>query len=284
MMQVARTAIKAPIAATGAATSFFNGATDGEQTLFVIYHSIDGAMGIELDLPLDLFEKQMAFLADNYQVQSYDTALQRLRDSAATAAVASAPAVVLTFDDGYSDFYTTVYPLLVEYGIPATLFVTTGFIEDGTPYPMMSHPELSPLPVSWDMLGKMHESGLVTIGAHTHTHPVLTVLTSDEIEEELAYPLELFEQRLGFRPVHFAYPKAIADPAVSAIVRNYYQSAAGAGGRFAISAGFDRYAIPRVPIRRSDGWTFFRAKLKGWMTGEERVYDALRALNKRRRG
>jgi len=37
-------------------------------------------------------------------------------------------AVVITVDDGYRDFYEIAYPLLHHYGVPATFFVTTGFI------------------------------------------------------------------------------------------------------------------------------------------------------------
>jgi len=37
-------------------------------------------------------------------------------------------AVVITFDDGYADFYENAFPVLREEGIPCTLFVTTGFV------------------------------------------------------------------------------------------------------------------------------------------------------------
>lgn len=37
-------------------------------------------------------------------------------------------AVVITVDDGYRDFYEIAYPLLRHYQVPATFFVTTGFI------------------------------------------------------------------------------------------------------------------------------------------------------------
>ena len=38
--------------------------------------------------------------------------------------------IILTFDDGYSNFYTNAYPLLKENKMPAVLFITTGFVQD----------------------------------------------------------------------------------------------------------------------------------------------------------
>jgi len=43
-------------------------------------------------------------------------------------------AVVLTFDDGTYDFYKIVWPILREFGYPATLYLTTYYVE--LPYPV----------------------------------------------------------------------------------------------------------------------------------------------------
>ena len=54
-------------------------------------------------------------------------------------------AVVLTFDDGTCDFYRVVWPILKEFGYPATLYLTTYYVE--LPYPI-------PLPIWSYMLWK----------------------------------------------------------------------------------------------------------------------------------
>lgn len=245
-----------------------------DQVTFLIYHSVGGNLPVELDLPLPLFRRQLAYLARTWRVIAYDQALAGLTGNAPLPE----GACVLTFDDGYRNFYTHVFPLLEEFQVPAMLFVSTGFVENGGPSPLRSLPSARVQPVTWEMLGVMADSGLVTLGAHTHTHPVLTGLAQDRVEEELTKPLALFQRRLGLQPEHFAYPGAIWSPAVEARVAAYYRSAVIGEGRPATRPGFHPYRIPRLPIRRSDGWAFFVAKMAGRLQGEEAVYARLRGL------
>lgn len=242
---------------------------------FLIYHSVAGDLDFELDLPLTLFRRQLEFLAQAGSVVSYDDALHSLRSKPQT----EADKVVLTFDDGFVNFYTHVFPILQQLGLPATLFVTTGFVETGIPYPILHHSACAEIkPVTWDMLGEMANSGLVTIGAHTHTHVYLDNEPADKVSEELAIPLELFRQRLGLDVRHFAYPKALWNPTVEKLVANYYATAVIGGGCKATPNGFNPYRIPRVPIRCSDGWFFFLAKLRGYLSSEEAFYSKLHRL------
>lgn len=241
---------------------------------FLIYHSVNGTLPVELDLPPAVVEKHFAYLKEKGQVIDFDTALTTLQ----RAMEFPTRVFVLTFDDGYLDFYTTVYPLLRRWELPATLFVTTGFVEERVPYPMLSNPNLAVEPVSWEMLGEMAESGLVTLGAHTHTHPLLTNISMEQLEEELAKPIALFQQRLGMTPEHFCYPRAVWRPEVEALVARYYRSAVIAGGEWATGAGFHPYRIPRLPIRRSDEWVYFQAKVEGRMANEEKSYQWMRRV------
>ncbi|HXF61126.1 MAG TPA: polysaccharide deacetylase family protein, partial [Caldilineaceae bacterium] len=118
------------------------------------------------------------------------------------------------------------------------------------------------------------------LGAHTHRHPQLSGLPPSRLEEELAWPVERFKTELGIQVAHFSYPRALYDPEVMARAAQYYETAVVGGGQLASSNNWNPYCIPRVPIRRSDGWLFFLAKLWGGMASEEVLYQQLRRLRR----
>jgi peptidoglycan/xylan/chitin deacetylase (PgdA/CDA1 family) len=73
------------------------------------------------------FEKQIAHLARNYKVISLDEIVERVKNRGSLRRC-----VAITFDDGFRDNYENAYPILKKYNVPATIFLTTGYIEDGT--------------------------------------------------------------------------------------------------------------------------------------------------------
>ena len=76
--------------------------------------------------------------------------------------------VVLTFDDGYADFFTTVFPQLRKYRFAATLYLTTKYI-GGTSKWLENEGGADRLLLNWDQVRIIAAAG-VEIGAHTHTH------------------------------------------------------------------------------------------------------------------
>jgi peptidoglycan/xylan/chitin deacetylase (PgdA/CDA1 family)/CelD/BcsL family acetyltransferase involved in cellulose biosynthesis len=71
-----------------------------------------------------LFEQEMRYLAKHYKVVSLSDLLTRLVDGPPERTLA------ITFDDGYLDNYENAFPVLEKYGLPATIFLTTGSIDD----------------------------------------------------------------------------------------------------------------------------------------------------------
>ena len=71
------------------------------------------------------FEKQIAYLAKKYEIISLGELARMLDDPASI----SGKYVIVTFDDGWRDNFEIAYPILMKYNVPATIFLTTGFIE-----------------------------------------------------------------------------------------------------------------------------------------------------------
>ncbi len=68
------------------------------------------------------FRAQMAHLKQEFDVIGVDRLGESLQRSRGRS-------VMITFDDGYRDNYTHAFPVLKDLGLPATFFVTTGFLD-----------------------------------------------------------------------------------------------------------------------------------------------------------
>ena len=230
----------------------------------LIYHQVGTDLGREMEVPEANFVAQLDWLQNNGEIVDLDTA-QAVRQSRSAEKL-----FVLTFDDGYRDLYEVAFPHLAERRVPFVLYLTTEHVETQTP---LTHP--SALPLTWEQINKMLDSGLMTIGAHTHTHPDLRLLEPEELCRELERSNELIERRTSGRPRHFAYPWGYWSPKADGLVRERYQTAA-LGAPTRSEAFIDPYLIPRLPVQRSDGLVFFRARMRGGLRWEEHLRRRLR--------
>ncbi len=74
-------------------------------------------------VPTAVFERRMAYIARNFPVLAVEELVERMRRGALPK-----NALAITFDDGYRDNLTHAAPILARYGLPATIFLATGFI------------------------------------------------------------------------------------------------------------------------------------------------------------
>ena len=111
--------------------------------------------------------------------------------------------VCITFDDGYRDNHTLAYPMLKRLGVPFTVYVTTGFIDNLSP--MWWYPGAQ-LGISTEELKTMDADPLCTIGAHTVSHPRLDTLTREQQYHEIAESKQTLEALLGHEIKHFSFP------------------------------------------------------------------------------
>jgi len=234
----------------------------------LLYHRVGGRTGQEMDLPLDLFERQMEMLSGR-RVVSLDESIDLLTGGSDDLD-GGPPPIVVTFDDGTADFVEIALPLLVRWQIPSTLYVATKYVDEGREFPGLGRP------VSWKALREVVSTGLVTVGSHTHSHALLDRLPPSRVREELDSSVSLITERLDVRCDHFAYSKAIAGYGeAEEVVRRTFVSAAVGGNRANVPGRTDLHRLARSPIQVSDQMRWFNAKLNGGLAFEESVRRTL---------
>lgn len=72
-----------------------------------------------------IFEKQVSYLKDNFEILTMKELIESKNDNGCYPL----NSVVITVDDGYRDFYEIAFPILRKYGVSATFFVTTRFVD-----------------------------------------------------------------------------------------------------------------------------------------------------------
>jgi peptidoglycan/xylan/chitin deacetylase (PgdA/CDA1 family) len=150
----------------------------------------------------------------------------------------------ITFDDGLRNNHAVALPILDEYDIPATVYVTIGFIGGESPWigangdgAMMSEGELRDLAAAgWEL------------GAHTMTHPDMSTLDYDSCRREIEDSRDELERIAGVQIQTFAYPFGRYGPAALAAVRDSGLLAAVTTG----SGSWAPYEITRAMIGAID--------------------------------
>lgn len=233
----------------------------GRGTVLLTYHRVGGGSADERDVTLDAFRQQMAELA-RHEVVHLDTALDRLAQGD------DSPRVVLTFDDGFRDVFDHAWPVLRHHGLPFTLYLSTAYVGQTMHWPGSTAQAPGPA-LTWEMVRDMVDSGLCTVGNHTHHHVRATDLEARELEECSS----CIRDQTGREARHFAYPWGVTTPQAQGLVASRFRSAAtGRIGRNVPDT--DPHALRRVPVRGTDPFSFFRAKLHGRL-GPEQVYGGV---------
>lgn len=233
----------------------------------LIYHRVGGGTDSEIDLPVSVFERQMAYLHEHHALVSLDA----LTDGPSVVGPHRTDLVAVTFDDGCREIYEHAFPILVRYKIPATVYVVTRYMESQRPFDFggYSRSNQRPWPLSWGQARDMVASGLMTVGAHSHSHEDLTRVSAGAVREEVDRCRGLIEDRLGSPPRHFAYPWGVMNAGVKRIVGESFATAVRGGCSKNPFSEMDLLSLWRRPIQQSDGFWLFRLKLKSLLDGEE---------------
>lgn len=210
----------------------------GEANAFV-FHRFGEPRYPSTNTPPEIFEQQLQLLQrENFEILTLGEVARRI------AAGRSLPekCAVLTIDDGYSSFWDHAWPILKEYGFPATLFVSTQAVG--------KHGYMN-----WDQLRQLAENG-IEIGNHTVTHPYLVnhrpgeseTFRRKRVRQEIQGAQKVFVKRLGKAPELFAYPFGEYDPEILNEVRAAGFTGAAGQQSGVIASSSDRFLLPRFPM------------------------------------
>lgn len=134
--------------------------------------------------------------------------------------------IIITVDDGYTDNYQILFPLLKKYKMKAVIYYVTGVNYNKWTVEKQGEKKFSLMNAR--EVKEMYDSGLVEFGGHTLTHPSLPLLKNEELEKEIFQNKKDLEEILGEEIVSFAYPYGHQTQRVQEIVKK-------AGYSFAVS-------------------------------------------------
>jgi peptidoglycan/xylan/chitin deacetylase (PgdA/CDA1 family)/glycosyltransferase involved in cell wall biosynthesis len=182
--------------------------------------------------------------------------------------------LILTFDDGYEDFYREVFPKVSPMGLKPLVFVVVDQIGGVNLWDQAYGVRPQRL-LTLNQIREMHRHG-VQFGSHSLTHPSLPQLSDNELRREVADSKSRLEDLLGSEVTSFAYPYGDVDARVRAAV-------AEAGYRFAFTVNpgrnlwDDRFALKRIEVSEQDSALSMGMKLR---TGRNLMVEALALVSR----
>ena len=201
------------------------------------------------------FNEQLSYLVD----ADYTT-LTAGAFAALLAQDAAVPprTVVLTFDDGFEDFHRYAVPALTERSFTATVFVTTGWVQDGAG-------SLTRRPgrmLSWSQAAEVAAAGM-EVGAHSSQHPQLDQISGVRLRDELYTSKARLEDELGMSVPGLAYPFGYSNARVREVARAAGYSYAYAVRNAMANPASDLFRLPRLTVHHSTSLSEFGRLVAG---------------------
>lgn len=239
----------------------------------LMYHSIADNSDDPFSVPIDEFRTQLSWLSEHgFEVVHLSFLLQLIEQHMYSML---SKKIVMTFDDGYQDFFTNALPILIDCGVPATVFLVTDMFGGRA---LWNGSETDVRLMSEDEVRSIKAQG-ISLGSHTATHANLTLLDHDDLQRQLRDSHDTLT-RLGESFYAFSYPWAQWSSQVIGAVKDLgYECAVVAGGQIRLT-DLNTYLLPRITMRRNMDLNLFQSLLTRTQVGMEirRRYRA--ALNK----
>lgn len=219
--------------------------------ILMYHHVAPGHRDSKLFVSPEAFERQVGFLARRgFRVITLEELVRTIRRGERVRS----KTVLITFDDGFRDFYEHAYPVLKRHGVPATVFAVANDVGKAREFPFCS----------WEELREMSDHG-IEVGSHTLTHAFLPKLEVRALEREIGESKKILEAGLG-KPVRFlSYPGGGFDDRARQAAKAVGYEAAVATHPGASYGDRDLWTLRRLRVSRScDNLFWFWFKVSGF--------------------
>lgn len=233
----------------------------------LMYHKIPDAplaTKHQIYVTKDNFEKHLAyFKKQNLTPITFADYLKYANGELPLAAFPSRP-IILTFDDGYTDNYTNLLPLMQQYGYRGVLYL----LGDAEVRYNQWDLAVDPTEPRADIMDLAQKRAFVAagweIGAHTMSHPRLTALPLPEAAAEIQRSKAALEAALQTEIVTFAYPYGDLNEAVKATVREAGFALGIATDTGGLTIEADRMQVFRVNMFPNESTSSLFKKTSPW--------------------
>lgn len=248
-----------------------------------MYHSISDETEdwvnpyFRVTTPSALFERHIQVLSE----MGYCARPLRNLDEMLKSSISSRKFVVLTFDDGFRDFYTNAWPIMKKYGFSGTVFLPVKFIDDIDNELIKGKKHLT-----WDQIRELDSQG-IEFGSHTINHLQLRDCSKDIIRREIVDSKIIIEKKLGKPVFSFSYPFSLPFNDKKTM-QTIIGSIGEAGYRYSVGTKVgtvtkvkNKGILSRLPINSMDDESFFKAKLGGaynWLAAPQYIYKSIKQL------
>ncbi|MBQ7935657.1 MAG: polysaccharide deacetylase family protein [Clostridia bacterium] len=215
----------------------------GVEVPVLMYHAVsDDLWGISgLFVSPSEMEKQLQYLTENGYTPIWFEDLENIENIEKP--------VILTFDDGYEDNYTNLYPLLHKYKVKATIFMITGFI--GSEHYLNE-----------EQIKTLNQSGLISFQSHSLTHPDLGKCSEEELEKEMLQSKLDLVRLTGKEPFVLCYPMGKWSDLSLEKTAEYYEYGLFMSGKTFVTGKTDRVKIYRKYVSRTTSLDSFANMIK----------------------
>jgi peptidoglycan/xylan/chitin deacetylase (PgdA/CDA1 family) len=205
----------------------------------LMFHSISDGQGPAC-IPPAVFREQLCVLADcGFRGVSLREYVAWRRGELEL----HQPFAVLTFDDGYQDFVTAVFPELRARGWNGTVFLPSSKVGQTNDWQGARHDVRL---IEWRTTTELAKSG-VEFGAHGMTHTDLTRLPVGQADFEILNSKRTIEDHTADRVISFAPPYGRSNSRVRDQIARHYLAAAGTTLGRATSQS-DPFDFPRIEM------------------------------------